>query len=151
MEGATLGNVEGSTAGGKQDHMEHPRLTGFALPEERTRHLIQAVTDPVIAMAAVVVALWMRFETSMPSDNTDQLWWVLPLVGVVQLAAGWSQGLYRGRWRFGGFEEVQALARAVGLTSLVLLVATLVGNRPIPISACIAQAFITLLVASSFR
>lgn len=131
--------------------MERPRLTGFALPEERTRHLIQAVTDPVIAMAAVVLALWMRFETSMPSSNVDQLWWVLPLVGVGQLAAGWSQGLYRGRWRFGGFEEVQALARSVGLTSLVLLVATLVADRPIPVSACIAQAFITLLVASSFR
>jgi FlaA1/EpsC-like NDP-sugar epimerase len=132
--------------------MELPRLTGFALPEARTRHLIQAVADPLIAMAAVVVALWMRFETEMPSENLSQLWWVLPLVGVAQLVAGWSQGLYRGRWRFGGFEEVLALARAVAAATLVLLAASLVApGRPIPVSACLAQGFITLLVASSFR
>ncbi|QYG92359.1 polysaccharide biosynthesis protein [Iamia sp. SCSIO 61187] len=133
--------------------MERPRLVGYvALPEERTRHIIQAATDPLIAMGAVVVALWMRFETAMPSENVSQLWWVLPFVGVVQLLAGWSQGLYRGRWRFGGFEEVLALARAVSLTSLALLAASLLASdRPVPVAACVAQGFITLLVASSFR
>src|SRR5262245_44370729 len=105
--------------------MERPRLNGFALPGERTRHVIQAVADPLIAMGAVVVALWMRFEAEMPSEKIDDLWLVLPLVGVVQLLAGWSQGLYRGRWRFGGFEEVLALARAVAITSTVLLAVSL--------------------------
>ncbi len=132
--------------------MERPRLTGLALPHERTRHIIQAVVDPIIAMVAVVIALWMRFETTMPAANTDQLWWVLPFVGVVQLVAGWSQGLYRGRWPFGGFGEVLALARSVAFTSLALVVATLVADgRPVPLAACVAQGFITLLLASSFR
>ncbi|HEU5149606.1 MAG TPA: nucleoside-diphosphate sugar epimerase/dehydratase [Iamia sp.] len=132
--------------------MDRAGFSGFALPGDRARHVIQAVADPVVAMGAVVVALWMRFEANMPSDNVHQLWWVLPLVGLVQLAAGWSQGLYRGRWRFGGFEEVLALARAVALTSLVLLVVSLVvDSRPVPIAACVAQGFITLLVTSSIR
>lgn len=122
------------------------------MPSARTRHLIQAIADPSIAMAAVVVALWMRYEAEVPNEALDRLPLILLVVGAAQLLAGWSQGLYLGRWRFGGFEEVWALARAVAMASSVLLVVSVAfEQRPVPISAVIAQAVLTLLFCASVR
>ncbi len=124
---------------------------GMRVPCARVRRIAQAVADPAIAMAAVVVALWLRYEAEVPSESLDALPLILAVVGVAQLAAGWSQGLYVGRWRFGGFEEMWALARAVAMTTVVLLLVNLAVGHPIPLSACIAQGFITLLFTASVR
>ncbi len=134
-------------------HERNSRSTGLSyVPPERARHVIQAVVDPVIAMLAVLIALWMRYEADIPSEALDRLPLVLLVIGTAQLLAGWSQGLYLGRWRFGGFEEVWALARAVAMASAVLLVVTIAfESRPIPISAVIAQAVLTLLFCASVR
>ncbi|HXH57685.1 nucleoside-diphosphate sugar epimerase/dehydratase [Iamia sp.] len=103
-------------------------------------------------MGAVVLALWMRYESDVPAGSIDALPLILLIVGTTQLLAGWSQGLYMGRWRFGGFEEVWALARAVAMTTVVLLgVNVAVASRPIPLSACVAQGIITLLFTASLR
>ncbi|MGI8938196.1 MAG: nucleoside-diphosphate sugar epimerase/dehydratase [Iamia sp.] len=116
------------------------------------RQLAQAVADPLIAMGAVVLALWLRYESEVPTASLDALPLILVIVGVTRLLSGWSQGLYMGRWRFGGFEEVSALARAVAMTTLVLLIVNLaISPRPVPLSACVAQGVFTLVFTASLR
>lgn len=122
------------------------------LPPEHVRRLIQGVFDPSVAMVSVVVALWLRYENSIPSAALAELPWVLAVAGSVQFVAGWSQGLYAGRWRVGSFDEMFALLRAVVLASAVLLAVNIpLSPRPIPLSACITQAVLTLLLCAAAR
>jgi FlaA1/EpsC-like NDP-sugar epimerase len=128
------------------------RAAAWRLPSEPVRRVLQAVVDVSAAMASVVVALWLRYEASVPGDALAALPWVLVLVGTVQLASGWSQGLYVGRWEFGSFDEVLALFRSVALTSGVLFVVNLaLSPRPIPLAACIAQFVLTLMLCAGAR
>ena len=131
---------------------ERPTAGLWRLPSDRVRRSAQAVVDPLVAMGAVLGALWLRYETEVPPEVEGALPWMLLLVGVAQLVAGWSQGLYMGRWRFGGFEEVVALARSVTLSSLLLfLVNVSLSPRPVPLSACVAQGVFTVVACSGVR
>ncbi len=122
------------------------------LPPEHIRRTIQAVFDPLVAMFAVVVALWLRYENSIPDAAMADLPWMLALAGTAQLAAGWSQGLYAGRWRVGSFEEMFALLRAVVIASTLLFLVNIpLSPRPIPLSACITQAVLTVLLCAAAR
>ncbi len=122
------------------------------VPSDRTRRVMQAVLDPAMAMASVVAALWLRYEADIPESSIDALPWMLLLVGAAQLAAGWSQGLYVGRWRFGGFEEVLALVRATVMASgLLFAVNVPFDRRPVPLGACVAQGLLTVLLCASVR
>lgn len=122
------------------------------VPSAKVRHTAQAIIDPVLSALAVLVALWLRFEADIPESNLQHLPPLLLLAAVAQLVAGWSQGLYMGRWRFGGFEEVWALVRSVAMVSGLLLVVTIVDpSRPLPLSACAAHGCITLVLTASVR
>jgi FlaA1/EpsC-like NDP-sugar epimerase len=122
------------------------------LPPEHVRRTIQAAFDPLVAMFAVVVALWLRYENSIPAAAMADLPLMLALAGAAQFAAGWSQGLYAGRWRVGSFEEMFALLRAVFLASALLFVVNVpLSPRPIPLSACITQAVLTVLLCAAAR
>ena len=69
------------------------------LPPEHVRRTIQAVFDPLVAMFSVVVALWLRYENSIPDAAMADLPWMRAMSGTAQVAAGWSQGTYAARSR----------------------------------------------------
>jgi FlaA1/EpsC-like NDP-sugar epimerase len=78
---------------------------------------------------------------------------LVPLVIIAQLAAGSFFGLYRGRWVFGSVEEVGAVAKSFLLAGLGLLAvdASIMRDRPLPISAVLAGGTMAVLVMVAFR
>jgi FlaA1/EpsC-like NDP-sugar epimerase len=78
---------------------------------------------------------------------------LVPLVIVAQLAAGSFFGLYRGRWVFGSVEEVGAVAKSFLLAGAGLLVvdASIMHDRPLPISVVLAGGTMAVLVMAAFR
>jgi FlaA1/EpsC-like NDP-sugar epimerase len=78
---------------------------------------------------------------------------VFPVVVVAQLGAGHLLGLYRGRSIFGSFEEVATLARVAFVAGSVFFVydASIMRERPIPLSSVIAGAIIAFLLMGATR
>ena len=69
---------------------------------------------------------------------------MLPIIWIAQIWGGRSSGLYRGKWIFGSFEEVAAVARTVATATAVLIFADALHaeNRPVPFVAAIAAGVI---------
>ena len=66
----------------------------------------QAFADFMTWMAALPLALWLRFDFSVPPGG----WWHILFwgmaAGALHVTAGYVRKLYRGRYRFGSFDEV---------------------------------------------
>jgi FlaA1/EpsC-like NDP-sugar epimerase len=125
-----------------------PRTMHRALIEHRFVWL--AGWDSLSWVAAICLATWMRYEFDLPSDAAAGVWKAVPVVIAVQLVAGFWQGLYRGRWHLGSFEEIAALIKAVVLSALVLFVIDL-PLRWVPISVPVAAVFIALVNMAALR
>ena len=122
------------------------------VPRARTRYLLQILLDGLIAMLSIVLALMMRFEFAIPAADLRRAVPVLIFAAVVQFFAGAASGLYVGRWRFGSFEEVAALARAVvGSTLLVAVTNRFVLGHRVPVSVTIAYGFGALVLMAAVR
>ena len=78
---------------------------------------------------------------------------IVPLVALCLVPAGLLFGLYSGRWRYGSFEEVAALARATALTTLVLLAADRFATEPylVPLSAVVGGGVIAFVLMGGLR
>ncbi len=114
---------------------EQPRKLWTALIEHRFAWL--AGWDSLSWVAAIWLATWVRYEFDVPAYAVAGVWKAIPVVVAVQLAAGFWQGLYRGRWHLGSFEEIAALLKAVVLSALVLFAIDL-PLRWVPISVPVA-------------
>ena len=135
----TLVIVVGQACGGKTKH-PHGMSTSHrvAPPEERTRHLIQAVTDPVIAMAGWLspCGCGSRPRCRRPTSTSP---------GGCCRSSGWARSRRVVARPLPGALALRRLRggpgpRPVrGLTSLVFSSPALVAS-PIPVAACIAQA-----------
>ncbi len=112
---------------------------------------MQAVIDSAAWAAALVLCSVLRLGAH------GLAWWrlvpLVPLVVVAQLAAGSVLGLYRGRWVFGSVEEVGAVAKSflVAGTGLLAVDASILYDRPLPISAVLAGGCMALLIMVAVR
>jgi len=108
----------------------------------------QVLLDGVAWVLALVLALTLRYEGSIPTEA-----W-LPLAGlalaavVIQFAIGYLFHLYRGRYAYGTFEEVRALAGVVCATAVVLGIPTVALNELIQLPR--STVFIALPFALIF-
>lgn len=66
-------------------------------------------------------ATFFRLDLTLSRSDLDSLAVVIPIATATQLSVGLLSGLYRGRWRFGSFEEVAALGRAAGFATVIVL------------------------------
>jgi FlaA1/EpsC-like NDP-sugar epimerase len=119
----------------------------------RWRRRSQAAIDIAAWAFALLAASLLRLDLDLDRVDVAGLLSMVPVVAVAQLAAGTASGLYRGRWVFGSFEEVAALARSVAISGVVLLAIDLSvpGNRPVPMTAVIAGTMIAFLVMGAVR
>jgi FlaA1/EpsC-like NDP-sugar epimerase len=119
----------------------------------RWRRRTQTALDVVAWFLALALAATLRLDLDPSKVEWAGLLVLLPVVGAAQAVAGHASGLYRGRWVFGSFEEVAALARTVGIAGVVLLAVDLpfTAHRPIPISAVIGGSMIAFLVMGGVR
>ncbi|HEX5616365.1 MAG TPA: polysaccharide biosynthesis protein, partial [Acidimicrobiia bacterium] len=119
----------------------------------RWRRRTQTALDIASWFLALAVAATLRLDLDPSRVDWSGLLVLLPVVGVAQAVAGHASGLYRGRWVFGSFEEVAALARTVAIAGAVLFAADVpfTANRPVPISAVIGGSMIAFLVMGGVR
>ena len=79
----------------------------------------QAFADFVAWTLAVPIALWLRFDFSVPlGDWWTALFWGIA-AGILHVAAGYVRKLYRGRYRFGSFDEVTGVVISASVVTLI--------------------------------
>ena len=93
------------------------------------RTLVAVLHDGLAAVAAWLLAYWLRFNLDLPRDFLDyalvHLGWVVPLQAMVF----WRFGLYRGIWRFASLNDLKRIVLAVAVATL-LITLVLVMTRP---------------------
>ncbi|MEV6346192.1 nucleoside-diphosphate sugar epimerase/dehydratase [Actinoplanes sp. NPDC051851] len=118
-----------------------------ALPGRAAR----AAGDALALAAALLIATVLRHDGHFDHLNLVGLAELAVVAGLVHTAAGVRFGLYTGRWSYGCFEEILALAKTAALTiPLVFALDTLLG-RLAPRSAIIAAGLIGLVLAAALR
>jgi FlaA1/EpsC-like NDP-sugar epimerase len=118
-----------------------------AIPKRAAR----AGADGIALAVALLVATLLRHDGDLTQVNLTGLAVLAPLAAVVHTIVGIQFGLYTGRWSYGSFEEIAALARTAAVTTvLVFGLDTLLG-RLAPRSAIIAAGLITLVLTAGVR
>lgn len=84
------------------------------------RSTLQFALDGFAWIVATVFAFALRYEFIVPSNRWLSLLLMAVVACVLQFAIGWSLYLYRGRFTYGTFEEVRALAESVVATALLI-------------------------------
>lgn len=112
--------------------------------KQRRRRMLAAVVDGLAWTFGVVLAIALRFEFMMDAQG-----WISTIVlavaaGVIQMAVGFATALYRGRFAYGSFDEVRAVAL------IVVIEAVLLSLIVIPIGPVVGIPRGTLLLAFPF-
>jgi FlaA1/EpsC-like NDP-sugar epimerase len=85
----------------------------------------QGALDSLGWVCALTLAVLFRYDASVPGVGWVGLAAVVPVAITLQVAVGVSAGLYRGRWRFGSFDEVAALAKTITVVTGAIFVLNL--------------------------
>lgn len=119
----------------------------------RHRCLVQAIGDVLAWITSLSCADALRYDLHMGLVSVGGLVAILPLAVSAQVVSGLAVGLYRGRWRFGSFDEVAALAcSAVATTALLFVLDTFVIRpRMVPAGAVLAGGFLALVAMAAAR
>ncbi len=129
-----------------------PRVASLSRRSTRKR-LVQAVLDNIAWAFALMLAVVVRYGLDTSKVNFTRIALILPVVWVAQIWAGRSSGLYRGKWIFGSFEEVAAVARTVATATAVLVIADALRaqQRPVPFVAAVAGGALAFLLQGALR
>jgi FlaA1/EpsC-like NDP-sugar epimerase len=118
------------------------------------RNRIALGHDLAAAMIAWYLAYWLRFNTEIPQYNipnmTLAMLWVVPLQAVIFYGAG----LYRGMWRYAGVPDLQRIAVAVVVSTLVIALALLMlppQQPPVPRSVLLLDPMLLILILGGSR
>lgn len=118
----------------------------------RHRRPFQMGIDATAWAVAVPVASFLRHDFDAGSLRVGHLVLYVVLAWAVQGAVGMSEGLYRGRFSFGSFEEVAALARtSVVVTAIGAAVNQLAFPDRLPSSVPFIALFFALTLMCAFR
>jgi FlaA1/EpsC-like NDP-sugar epimerase len=115
------------------------------------RRIVQAAADALALAVALVFATLLRHDGHVSEVNMHGLLLLTVPTMAILLAVGTRFGLYTGRWRYGSFEEISALARTIGLTTIAVLVMDTFFGRQAPRSAIIASGMIALVLTAGVR
>ncbi|MDQ6614633.1 MAG: polysaccharide biosynthesis protein [Actinomycetota bacterium] len=101
----------------------------------------------------MAMAVVMRYEFNFGAVDWTGFALFLPLVLLAQVVAGLGFGIYLGRWRYGSFDEVAGLAKAVAIAVVALFTidGVTVSPRMVPFSTTLVGGFIALILMSAVR
>jgi len=147
---AAPGNDTPASSPGGWGRRKNPKVASWflaALPGRAAR----AGADALALAVALLVATLLRHDGDLAQVDGAGLLELAALAAIVHTAAGIRFGLYTGRWSYGCFEEIAALAKTAALTTpLVFILDTLLG-RLVPRSAIIAAGLIALVGTAGVR
>jgi FlaA1/EpsC-like NDP-sugar epimerase len=118
-----------------------------ALPGRAAR----AGADALALATAMLIAALLRHDGHLQDLDCPGLAELAAIAVVVQTLAGIRFGLYTGRWSYGCFEEIAALAKTIAVTTPVVFVLDTVLGRLVPRSAIIGSGLIALVLAAGVR
>jgi FlaA1/EpsC-like NDP-sugar epimerase len=131
---------------GRRARPERRWLSGV-LPGRAAR----AGADALALALALLIATLLRHDGHLDHVDGVGLLVLAAVAAVVQTAAGTWWGLYTGRWSYGCFEEIAALAKALALTTPVVFILDTLLGRLVPRSAIIGAGLIALVLAAGVR
>ncbi|MFI7545289.1 polysaccharide biosynthesis protein [Actinoplanes sp. NPDC049599] len=127
-----------------------PRMAPWlraALPGRAAR----AGVDAAALAVALLIATLLRHDGDLYRVDLSRLLVLAMVAAVVQTVAGLRFGLYTGRWSYGCFEEIAALAKTAAVTTPVVFVLDTLLGRLVPRSAIIGAGLIALVLAAGVR
>lgn len=114
----------------------------------------QSLFDGVAWIVALVAAVIFRYDFVLSRIEFPPIWALCVLAAILQFGFGrWAFNLYRGRFRIGSFNEVQALAATVAVTAATIGIPTLFAGATIgvPRSTVIVALPIALVLMGASR
>lgn len=111
---------------------------------QRRRRMLAALVDGLSWSFGVMLAIALRFEFRMDAQGWIATTVLALAAGILQIVAGYLTSLYRGRFTYGSFDEVRAVALVVVLEAVFLSLIV------IPIGPIVGIPRGTLLLAFPF-
>jgi FlaA1/EpsC-like NDP-sugar epimerase len=116
------------------------------------RGLFQCAIDCVAWAVALCFATLLRYDFAITRVEFSGLAILVPAAVIIQGVVGMRVGIYTGRWRFGSFDEVFSLVKAVVVTSLVVAAFNpLWDPRLVPLSVPFVGGAFALVLMSGLR
>ena len=137
-------------AGAAGRRKTRPRMAPTVLAAISKR-AARAGADGLALAVALLLATLLRHDGDFTQVDLAGLLVLAPLAAVMHTAVGIRFGLYTGRWSYGCFEEIAALARTAAVTTVLVFIADTLLGRHAPRSAIIASGLITLVLAAGVR
>ena len=119
-----------------------------------SRLLILLITDAAAWCIALVFGTFVRYDFAVHNVYWYGVFAAIPLVVMAQIVTGLAFGLYTRRFRVGSFDEAAALARTVGVATLVVLgidVSVSGPSRLVPASAVLGGGAAALVLIAGSR
>ncbi len=116
------------------------------------RRVTQAGIDGLCWVVAIGFATWTRYDFSPLPNGWSAVASIALIAAGLQVLAGFLLSLYRGRYKYGSFDEVYGVVLAVGLAWIALFVAlSIQPTRPVPIGAIALAGPLALCSMLGFR
>src|SRR5690349_15829971 len=100
---------------------------------------------------ALLIATLLRHDGDFYRVDLSRLLVLAMVAAVVHTVAGMRFGLYTGRWSYGCFEEIAALAKTAAVTTPAVFVLDTLLGRLVPRSAIIGAGLIALVLTAGVR
>ena len=128
------------------------RSTAVLALAARHRGLLTGTADALVWVVALTLAVWLRYEFDWRAVDEGGLLVMAAIAAVLQVVLGRAYGLYRGRWRFGSFEEVFALFSVVAVVTGVIIVANQIPDSfLVPTSAVLVAGVVAVVLTCAIR
>jgi FlaA1/EpsC-like NDP-sugar epimerase len=124
------------------------RTMGFL---DRNRFVLQVLIDSGTLAFAVAFGWILRVDFHPSNVDWSAFAIYVAWVAVLQSFVGSMEGLYKGRYRYGSFEEVAALLRTVAVATLTGEVVTLAVADGVPNSVPVIGGFVSVLCMGGSR
>ncbi len=135
----------------------HGFVGRFGRALERNRLPFQLTVDILSWAIGIVVAIVLRYEFTIDPNEwgpftAESVLAAIVLAATLQMTAGLASGLYRGRYRFGSFDEVLHLVRSVLVAFAGLAVINqFLPHHLVPLSVTVVGALLALLLMAGVR
>jgi FlaA1/EpsC-like NDP-sugar epimerase len=130
-----------------------PRAHRLPAPAMVRRVLLLSGADLVCWAVGLTVASVLRLDFQVDEVVRWGQVAIVPLAALCLVPAGLLFGLYTGRWRYGSFEEMAALARVTAVTTPVLLAVDRFATQPylVPLSSVVGGGVIAFVLMGGLR